>query len=131
MARIPQSFINELLVRVDVVDVISTRISLKKAGKEFTACCPFHDEKTPSFTVSRVKQFYHCFGCGENGTAISFLMTYDHLGFVDAIEELASIVGITVPYDETSEPPDKTWENSRNILKLANQFYKSQLKKSS
>ena len=99
--RIPQSFIDEVLTRTDIVEVIDTRVPLKKAGREFKACCPFHDEKTPSFTVSQVKQFYHCFGCGANGTAISFLMDYEHMEFVEAIEELARRAGLEVP-KETS-----------------------------
>jgi len=99
--RIPQSFIDEVLNRTDIVEVIDTRVPLKKAGREFKACCPFHDEKTPSFTVSQVKQFYHCFGCGANGTAISFLMDYEHMEFVEAIEELARRAGLEIP-KETS-----------------------------
>jgi DNA primase len=95
--RIPQSFIDELLARVDIVDVIDARVPLKKAGREYKACCPFHGEKTPSFTVSQVKQFYHCFGCGQHGTAITFLMEYEHMEFVEAIEELARSVGLEVP----------------------------------
>ena len=99
--RIPQSFIDEVLNRTDIVEVIDTRVPLKKAGREFKACCPFHDEKTPSFTVSQVKQFYHCFGCGANGTAISFLIDYEHMEFVEVIEELARRAGLEVP-KETS-----------------------------
>ena len=95
--RIPQSFIDELLTRTDIVDVIDSRVQLKKAGREYKACCPFHNEKTPSFTVSQVKQFYHCFGCGAHGTAISFLMDYEHMGFVEAVEELAHMAGLEVP----------------------------------
>jgi DNA primase len=95
--RIPQSFIDELLARIDIVDVIDPRVPLKKAGREFKACCPFHGEKTPSFTVSQVKQFYHCFGCGQHGTAITFLMDYEHMDFVEAIEELAHRAGLEVP----------------------------------
>ena len=83
--RIPQSFIDELLNRTDIVEVIDACVPLKKAGREYKACCPFHGEKTPSFTVSQVKQFYHCFGCGEHGTAITFLMDYEHMEFVEAI----------------------------------------------
>jgi len=99
--RIPQSFIDEVLNRTDIVEVIDSRVPLKKAGREFKACCPFHDEKTPSFTVSQVKQFYHCFGCGANGTAISFLMDYEHMEFVEVIEDLARRAGLEVP-KETS-----------------------------
>jgi len=97
--RIPPEFIDALLARTDVVDLINRRVPLRKAGKDYQACCPFHDEKTPSFTVSREKQFYHCFGCGAHGTAIGFLMEYDHLGFLDAIEELAREAGMELPHD--------------------------------
>jgi len=103
VGRIPQSFIDEVLNRTDIVEVIDTRVPLKKAGREFKACCPFHDEKTPSFTVSQVKQFYHCFGCGANGTAISFLMDYEHMEFVEAIEELARRAGMEVPKETTGK----------------------------
>jgi len=92
--RIPQSFIDELLNRVDIVDVIEQRLPLKKAGREYQACCPFHNEKTPSFTVSPGKQFYHCFGCGAHGSAVGFLMEYENLAFPEAIEELARSAGM-------------------------------------
>ena len=101
---IPQDFIDDLIARADVVDIIGRRIALKKAGREYKACCPFHDEKSPSFTVSSVKGFYHCFGCGAHGTAIGFLMEYDHMSFVDAIESLASTMGVEVPRDESDRP---------------------------
>jgi DNA primase len=94
---IPQHFIDELLARIDIVDIVDAYVPLKKAGKNHHACCPFHEEKTPSFTVSQQKQFYHCFGCGANGTAISFLMEYLHMGFVEAIEDLASRAGMEIP----------------------------------
>ncbi len=90
---IPQHFIDELIARADIVEVIGSRVPLKKAGREFKACCPFHGEKTPSFTVSQAKQFYHCFGCGAHGTALGFLMEYDKLGFIEAVEELAQPTG--------------------------------------
>ena len=89
--KIPRSFIDDLLARTDIVDLIDSKVGLKKAGKDYQACCPFHNEKSPSFTVSQDKQFYHCFGCGANGNAISFVMEYDKLEFVDAIEELSLI----------------------------------------
>ncbi len=95
--KIPQHFIDDLLNRVDVVDVINRRVPLKKAGQDYSACCPFHDEKTPSFTVSPTKQFYHCFGCGAHGTALGFLMEYDRLSFPEAVEELARSAGLEVP----------------------------------
>jgi DNA primase len=95
--RIPQNFIDDLVARADVVELIGARVPLKKAGREYKACCPFHEEKTPSFWVSPDKQFYHCVGCGAHGTALSFLMNYDKLSFVDAVEELAGRLGIEVP----------------------------------
>jgi len=101
---IPQDFIDDLIARADIVEVIGRRLQLKKAGREFKACCPFHDEKTPSFTVSPSKGFYHCFGCGAHGTAIGFLMEYDHMSFVEAIENLASLMGVDVPRDESDRP---------------------------
>ena len=94
--RIPREFIDDLLVRVDIVDLIDSHVPLKKAGSNFNARCPFHTEKTPSFSVNRKKQFYHCFGCGAGGNAISFLMEFCHLDFVEAIEDLAGFVGIDV-----------------------------------
>ncbi|MGI9246942.1 MAG: DNA primase [Steroidobacteraceae bacterium] len=97
MARIPQHFIDELVARTDIVEVIGSRVQLKKAGREYKACCPFHDEKTPSFWVSVDKQFYHCFGCGAHGTVLGFLMEYDHLGFIEAVEDLAARAGLEVP----------------------------------
>ena len=101
---IPQDFIDDLVARADVVEVIGRRIQLKKAGREFKACCPFHDEKTPSFTVSPNKGFYHCFGCGAHGTAVSFLMEFDHMTFVEAVESLASSMGVDVPRSESDKP---------------------------
>lgn len=95
--RIPQEFIDELMNRVDIVDVIDSRVPLRKSGRDYTARCPFHEEKSPSFTVSQEKQFYHCFGCGAHGTAIGFLMQYEHLDFVEAVEELAKRAGMEVP----------------------------------
>ena len=101
---IPQDFIDDLIARADVVEVVGRRVPLKKAGREFKACCPFHDEKTPSFTVSPGKGFYHCFGCGAHGTAIGFLMEFDHMSFVEAIESLASSMGVEVPRSESDKP---------------------------
>lgn len=95
--RIPQTFIDELMSRVDIVEIIDTRVPLRKTGRDHTACCPFHDEKTPSFTVSQQKQFYHCFGCGAHGTALGFLMEFEHLEFVEAVHELATQAGLQVP----------------------------------
>lgn len=101
--RIPKDFIDQLLTRINIVDVIQARLPLKKAGREYMACCPFHGEKTPSFTVSPTKQFYHCFGCGAHGSAISFLMDYEHLDYTEAIEALARILGIEVPRENDAK----------------------------
>ncbi|HYM43735.1 MAG TPA: DNA primase [Steroidobacteraceae bacterium] len=103
MGRIPQHFIDELIARADIVEIIGSRVQLKKAGREYKACCPFHDEKTPSFWVSPDKQFYHCFGCGKHGTALGFLMDYDHLAFPEAVEELATRLGLEVPREGGSD----------------------------
>jgi DNA primase len=97
--RIPQAFIDDLIARADIVEIISARVPLKRAGREYKACCPFHDEKTPSFWVSPDKQFYHCFGCGVHGTALGFLMEYDRLPFPEAVEDLATRLGLTVPHE--------------------------------
>jgi DNA primase len=125
--RIPPQFIDELLNRVDIVDLINSRVPLKKAGKDYQACCPFHDEKTPSFTVSRDKQFYHCFGCGVHGTAIGFLMEYDHMGFVEAVEELAQREGLDVPREGgQSSGPD--YRPLYETLEESARFYRWQLR---
>ena len=99
MGRIPQNFIDELIARADIVEVIGARVQLKKAGREYKACCPFHNEKTPSFWVSPDKQFYHCFGCGKHGTVLGFLMDHDHMAFPEAVEELATRLGLEVPHE--------------------------------
>lgn len=103
--RIPQHFVDELVARTDIIEVIGGRVQLKRAGREYKACCPFHDEKTPSFTVSPDKQFYHCFGCGAHGTALGFVMEYDNLGFVEAVEELAARAGLEVPREGGDTAP--------------------------
>ena len=95
--RIPQAFIDDLVARSDIVEIIGARVQLKKSGREFKACCPFHNEKTPSFWVSPDKQFYHCFGCSAHGTVLGFLMNYDRLSFPEAVEELASRAGVEIP----------------------------------
>ena len=123
---IPDSFIEELLGRVDIVEIIERRVPLKKAGREFQACCPFHDEKTPSFTVSPQKQFYHCFGCGAHGSAIGFLMNYEGLEFVDAVEDLAHHAGLTVPREASSKPRPSA--GLYDVLESASDFYQQQLK---
>ncbi|GAB4352736.1 MAG: DNA primase [Gammaproteobacteria bacterium] len=101
VGRIPREFLDDLLQRIDIVDVIDARVPLKKGGRDHKACCPFHQEKTPSFTVSGDKQFYHCFGCGAHGNAIDFVMEFDRLGFVDAVEELAQLAGLEIPREES------------------------------
>jgi DNA primase len=101
---IPQHFIDDLITRADIVEVLGSRIQLKKAGREFKACCPFHGEKTPSFTVSPTKGFYHCFGCGAHGTAIGFLMEHDHLSFIEAVESIAGMLGVEVPREDSQRP---------------------------
>ena len=103
--RIPQDFIDDLVARADIVEVIGSRTRLKKAGREYKACCPFHGEKTPSFTVSPEKGFYHCFGCGAHGTALGFLMEFDRLEFVEAVEELAQMLGVDVPREQDRSTP--------------------------
>ncbi|MCO6413518.1 MAG: DNA primase [Thiogranum sp.] len=127
--RIPQTFIDELLNRVDIVDVIDARVPLKKAGREFSACCPFHNEKTPSFTVSQAKQFYHCFGCGAHGSAIGFLMDYEHMEFPEAVEELARAAGLEVPREAGAARQDQQrLDNHFTLLERAERFYRNQLR---
>ena len=127
MGLIPASFIDELMSRTDIVEVINSRVPLKKAGREYKACCPFHGEKTPSFTVSPTKQFYHCFGCGAHGTALGFLMDYEHLGFPEAVEELASLAGLEVPREQ-SQGADRR-PDLYSVLEAAAGFYREQLKR--
>jgi DNA primase len=131
---IPQSFIQDLLNRVDVVDVVGRYVQLKKGGANFMGLCPFHNEKSPSFTVSPTKQFYHCFGCGAHGTAIGFLIEYSGLGFVDAVKELAQNVGMTVPENDDKIPPAQRVEQQARSLALSEamtracDFYRQQLR---
>jgi DNA primase len=127
--QIPQSFIADLLAKTDIVDVIGTRISLRRAGANFVACCPFHQEKTPSFTVSAVKQFYHCFGCAESGDAIHFLTEYEGLSFVEAIEVLASRAGLTVPTDEKDKTVKAKYTAIYQAITEASAFYQGQLRR--
>jgi len=124
--RIPDSFIEELLARSDIVELIERRIPLKRAGSEFQACCPFHDEKTPSFTVSPKKQFYHCFGCGAHGSAINFLMQYEGLDFLDAIGEMALAAGLEVPTSGSQQPRPDT--GLYDMLAACAKFYCEELK---
>ncbi|HEY0721641.1 MAG TPA: DNA primase [Gammaproteobacteria bacterium] len=130
--RIPQNFIDDLLARADIVEIIDARVPLKKAGRDFVACCPFHNEKTPSFSVSPSKQFYHCFGCGAHGTAIGFLMEYDHLEFVEAIKELAKHLGVPMPETRELTPAEQSRrvqeENIYDVLAEAARFYQAQLR---
>jgi len=125
--RISEKFIDDLLARVDIVDVIQERVPLKKSGRDWSARCPFHDERSPSFTVSPAKQFYHCFGCGAHGSAIGFLMNYDRLEFPDAVEELASRAGLKVPYEGGREAPREDASDLYNVLDAAAAFYRRQL----
>ncbi len=130
---IPDSFIQDLLARVDIVDLVDGYVPLKKAGANYAACCPFHNEKSPSFTVSPTKQFYHCFGCGAHGTAISFVMEYQGMGFVDAIKELATRAGMQVPESEGRSFNDEKPGQTRMLIEImarAAQYYKDQLKAS-
>jgi len=129
--RIPEKFIDDLLARTDIVDVIDKRVPLRKAGKEYKACCPFHEEKTPSFTVSQGKQFYHCFGCGAHGTAIGFLMEYERLSFPEAIKDLAAQVGMQVPEEAQDTGATEKAERTADLLDLmaeAETWYRKQLK---
>jgi len=135
---IPQDFINDLVDRADIVEVVGRRVSLKKAGKEFKACCPFHDEKTPSFTVVPGRGFYHCFGCGAHGTALGFLMEFEHMSFVEAVESLASTLGVEVPQGKDDRPAqrydalfellsraEKAWQQSLRNTPAAVEYLKS------
>ena len=131
--RIPQSFIDDLIARADIVEVINARVPLKKKGREYTACCPFHNEKTPSFTVSETKQFYHCFGCGAHGTAIGFLMEYEHLDFVDAIETLAAEYHVEVPREDAPAGTSQARDDKQplfDVLEQASHLYQQQLRNS-
>lgn len=134
---IPRQFIDDLLARADIVELIDSRVPLKKAGKNYQACCPFHTEKSPSFSVSQDKQFYHCFGCGEHGNAISFLMEFDRLDFPDAVEELASHYGMTVPREETNQTPAQQKQQQQvyaqkqddyALMEKISRFYQQQLR---
>jgi len=126
--RIPDNFIDELLTRIDIVDVIERRVPLKKAGREWTACCPFHNERSPSFYVSPQKQFFHCFGCGAHGSAIKFIMDYDRLEFPDAIEELAQSAGLKVPYEGgRDDRPREDRSDLYTLLDEAASFYQREL----
>ncbi|MDI1302458.1 MAG: DNA primase [bacterium] len=127
--RIPESFIDDVLLRTDIVDLIDSRVKLKKAGKNYAACCPFHREKSPSFTVSREKQFYYCFGCGASGNAVSFLMDYERKSFLDSLNELAGRVGLDVP--DTRDPNAPVRESQQPLydqLETAAKYFEQQLR---
>ncbi len=126
---IPQHFIDDLISRADIVEVLGKRIAHKKAGREFKANCPFHDENTPSFTVSPAKGFYHCFGCGAHGTALGFLMEYEHMSFVEAVESLAASMGIDVPRDE-GQRPARRYDELFELLAKVERYYQANLKES-
>ena len=127
--RIPQSFIDDLVARADIVEVIDAHVPLKQAGREYKACCPFHDEKTPSFTVSPDKQFYHCFGCGAHGTVIGFLMNYRQLEFVEAVEQLAQRLGMEVPREGgDAGPPERPVAPIYDLLETASGYFQRQLR---
>lgn len=125
---IPQRFVEELLDRIDLAELIGSRITLKKAGGNYKACCPFHDEKTPSFNVRPDKGFYHCFGCGAHGDAISFIREFDGLGFTDAVEELARRQGLEVPYDRVARQEMQQARTLTDALDFASQFYQGTLR---
>ena len=128
MGRIPRQFIDELIARTDIVELIGARVPLKKSGREYKACCPFHTEKTPSFWVSPDKQFYHCFGCGKHGTALGFLMDHDHMAFPEAVEELAMRLGLEVPQEGTAErSAPRAEEPLYELMARVAGFYSEQL----
>ena len=127
---IPQAFIDDLLSRIDIVDVITPRVTLKKSGSNHMACCPFHNENTPSFSVSQPKQFYYCFGCGEKGNAIGFLMAYENMHFVDAVETLAESIGLEVPRDEKSAQAHSNNKPLYTLMESVNEFFQTSLRDS-
>ena len=131
---IPDSFKQDLLNRVDIVDVVQRYVQLRKAGANYVGLCPFHNEKTPSFSVSPTKQFYHCFGCGVHGNAIGFLMAYASMGYVDAVKDLASQVGMQVPEPQPRSPEEAARKEREPdlyaIMEKAMAFYRAELKKS-
>ncbi len=126
--RIPQTFINDLLARIDIVDVIDARVTLRKTGRNFQALCPFHDEKTASFSVNPEKQFYYCFGCGATGTALTFLMEHDRLDFVASVETLASIAGVEVPREQGARADDEVHGRLLKVLEAADKYFRKMLR---
>ncbi|KEQ16958.1 DNA primase [Endozoicomonas numazuensis] len=127
--RIPQTFIDDLLNRLDIVDIVDSRVKLKKTGRNYSACCPFHQEKTPSFTVSPEKQFYYCFGCGASGNAMGFVMDFDHLDFPAAVDSLASLAGLEVPREQSNQKRGPDHSPLYELMNKANHFYNEQLRK--
>ncbi len=129
---IAQGFIDDLLNRTDIVEVVSSRVQLKKIRKKnYTACCPFHQEKTPSFSVNHEKQFYYCFGCGAGGNALGFIMDHDHLDFPEAVEELAKRAGVEIEHEDSStpqKPRQATDSPLYALLTAASEYYRSALK---
>ena len=128
---IPQAFINDLIDRADIVEVIDGRVALKKTGKNYSGLCPFHDEKSPSFSVSPDKQFFHCFGCQESGTALTFIMKFERMEFVEAVEALAKDLGLEVPREENGKPRVEVDNSLFQVLERAERFFRSQLRSSS
>ncbi|MCW8194954.1 DNA primase [Proteobacteria bacterium 005FR1] len=131
--RIPQSFIDDLLDRIDIVELVDARVKLKKSGKNYSACCPFHDEKTPSFTVTQDKQFYYCFGCGASGNAIGFIMDYDRLAFPEAVEQLAKLAGLEIPREQRvvskeEVAREKDRKTIYGLLESAGDFFRQALR---
>lgn len=131
--RIPRDFIDDLIARSDIVDIIDARVKLKKAGKNHQACCPFHNEKSPSFSVSQEKQFYYCFGCGAKGNVVSFLMEFDRLEFPEAIEELAKTYGVDVPREKGGAPAPTAQQKSQRehdyqLMESVTRYFQHQLK---
>src|SRR5262245_59592771 len=127
--RIPKPFIDDLVAKADIVEIVGSRVALKKAGSTYKGLCPFHGEKTPSFTVSPTRGTYHCFGCGEHGSAIGFLMSYDNLSFPEAVEALAEMLGVEVPRTEVVDEERRS-ENDElyDLLREADQIFRAALR---
>lgn len=130
MSLIPRAFINDVLARIDIVEIVDSRVPLRKKGNNYTACCPFHNEKTPSFTVSQAKQIYHCFGCSKSGNAISFLMDFDHFTFVEAVEYLANQLGIEVPHESKQSKQSSHDIDLYHFMSQVTHYYQQQLRQS-
>lgn len=128
--RIPQTFIDTLLSRIDIIEIVNQTVPLKKSGKDYSACCPFHHEKSPSFTVSQPKQFYYCFGCGASGNAIGFLMNKQHLSFMEAVESLATVAGLEVPQEPGHKSTPQPSANFYDVLENVSKVYQNELKRS-